>query len=1064
MKDYKAVVFLFILTLISSCVSQQEADEMLGTRSAADTSGAGSGAGVGSGIIDPKILKLVDATNNPIDGVYLNVGVPLVIRAATFDFNDQFIEYAPVSWSIIGSTVTNANFPASNLIVDPMDASKATLTPTTVGTLAIDGVYTGTDNTVVVGSHRTGTIYATSSQTVDSLAIVAGDNQSIIVDTNLSTDIKVRALDQFAQPIAGALLEIDVVQGGGAIVGANQVVTDAAGDAIFSAKTGTVIGAGINIYRVRSVPLPAIFVYITATGLPGVQHHLAITTQPGLANQTTSFGTQPVVEVQDVFNNKLTVAGNMVMSKIAGAGLLSGTSTLAFTNGLATYTNLSWDTQENNVQLRASYNGLTIDSSLFNVGQSIPGSCVATNAQFRTQEGGCKDLVSGIVWSSLSSGTMIWDDAIWDPVTNVGSVAADVNDFGRTNDYDEGVPFTTTDGSIVSYCKSLNEGGYNDWRMPTFAEMQDVSSRSGKDYLRTVANSFYHSGSSSTTALQTYSVNIVTGVLLLATKATARNVFCVRSGTRSATAPTKIVVVSGPTNYSRNVANTTSLVVQIQNASNNNVHLGGITLTLTSSIGNVTVGSTAVTTIKGTATFTNVTLDTAGASTLTISYNGGGLYSLTAATRNVTVNPYKQYCLINDAFTSTADGGCKDLGTGLIWAAVSTVTMNWYNAVWDSLKTGSPVQDADDNGRTNDYGEDCTPTTSCDDNANGASQVAAYCKNLNEGGCTDWRLPSLAELTTLLNNTNYLRLPDSSLGWVWSGDVDTTVRKMIFHLLTGAISDATAVSSYYTMCVRGGFGAAASINVIAQPRFIKPLVTDYPLLSIQLKDSLGNNMTAEKTITISSGTLTIGGTTTFTTDKMGYGTTNAFTINNVAGTHTITLSTPGFPSTNITVTTRTTAGKSNCYPETVRFISQNGGCHDVVTGLVWGAPTTTARTWYQAIWDSALGGNVAPDGDDGAEVNDYDNAAGANPDSSTVNYCHDLVEGGFTNWRVPTSSELMDLLLNASANIILPKPINSYFHTSTTTGNDFVAIHAYTWATANGGKGVNYYTMCVRNN
>jgi hypothetical protein len=66
-----------------------------------------------------------------------------------------------------------------------------------------------------------------------------------------------------------------------------------------------------------------------------------ITTQPAGAFTGTVFSTQPVVKITDASGNTITSStANVVASIASGTGTLSGTTTVAAVNGVATFTNL----------------------------------------------------------------------------------------------------------------------------------------------------------------------------------------------------------------------------------------------------------------------------------------------------------------------------------------------------------------------------------------------------------------------------------------------------------------------------------------------------------------------------------------------------------------------------------------------------------------------------------------------------------------------------------------------------------------------------------------------------
>ena len=129
---------------------------------------------------------------------------------------------------------------------------------------------------------------------------------------------------------------------------------------------------------------------------------------------------------------------------------------------------------------------------------------------------------------------------------------------------------------------------------------------------------------------------------------------------------------------------------------------------------------------------------------------------------------------------------------------------------------------------------------------------------------------------------------------------------------------------------------------------------------------------------------------------------------------------------------------NTCAVDDAAFITSTGGCKQVSTGKVWSLPSTTTMTWMDAIWDSTLAANAAADADDASRTNDYDPATvlTGNTDSSTMNYCHALSEGGKTDWRVPTCAEIVQLYAGGAGakthfNTNSNSFFNNYFFTST---------------------------------
>ena len=103
---------------------------------------------------------------------------------------------------------------------------------------------------------------------------------------------------------------------------------------------------------------------------------LGFTSQPGGAYKGTTFTQQPIVAVQDVGGNTvLSYSGNVTIAigTNPAAGILSGTTSISISNGVATFTNLSIDKAGTGYTLTATCSSLSQSTSaLFNVNYPAP--------------------------------------------------------------------------------------------------------------------------------------------------------------------------------------------------------------------------------------------------------------------------------------------------------------------------------------------------------------------------------------------------------------------------------------------------------------------------------------------------------------------------------------------------------------------------------------------------------------------------------------------------------------------------------------------------------------------
>ena len=159
---------------------------------------------------------------------------------------------------------------------------------------------------------------------------IAGDLQSGIVNAALATPPRVRLVDQFGNPVAGASVTFAVAAGGGSVGGASQT-TDTSGAATVGSWTlGTATGP--NGLTATAGSLSATF---NATGLAGAPAQIAVLAGDGqTALVNTLLPIAASVIVRDQFNNA--VPGVGVTFVASGNGVVTGGSPTTDLGGVAT--------------------------------------------------------------------------------------------------------------------------------------------------------------------------------------------------------------------------------------------------------------------------------------------------------------------------------------------------------------------------------------------------------------------------------------------------------------------------------------------------------------------------------------------------------------------------------------------------------------------------------------------------------------------------------------------------------------------------------------------------------
>lgn len=122
------------------------------------------------------------------------------------------------------------------------------------------------------------------------------------------------------------------------------------------------------------------------------------------------------------------------------------------------------------------------------------------------------------------------------------------------------------------------------------------------------------------------------------------------------------------------------------------------------------------------------------------------------------------------AFLDNGDGTIKDSRTNLVWQKQDDgTTRRWEDAV-------------------------------------------TYCEGLSLGGQTDWRLPNIKELKTIVYNTKYnpaidtTYFPNTHATIYWSSTYIYTSNGSAqeVHFYYGDVTGAPLSNNYYVRCVRGG--------------------------------------------------------------------------------------------------------------------------------------------------------------------------------------------------------------------------------------------------------------------
>jgi hypothetical protein len=234
--------------------------------------------------------------------------------------------------------------------------------------------------------------------------------------------------------------------------GTCALAASAAGEVTIAGLTnpsaGTYVASGFSVKTATDAsaanPASSIDIFGSAT-------QVVFTTQPGGGTAGTSWSTQPVLTVEDSGSRKVANYGSNVTVAIkAGTGAagaaLSGTTTVAATNGVATFSGLSIDKASTTYQLHATSGALTAaDSSTFTIS--------AASAQTIALNGG--NAQSATVNTNVATApSVLVTDAYGNPVSGVSVTFA----------------VTGGGGSVTGGSQSTNSSGIatvGSWKLGT---------------------------------------------------------------------------------------------------------------------------------------------------------------------------------------------------------------------------------------------------------------------------------------------------------------------------------------------------------------------------------------------------------------------------------------------------------------------------------------------------------------------------------------------------------------------------------------------------------------------
>jgi uncharacterized repeat protein (TIGR03803 family) len=435
------------------------------------------------------------------------------------------------------------------------------------GGLYMDGLGNLFGTTEAGGSSSDGSIYELSSTTALNFAANI-PNSGIGTLASISVDVK----DQYGNIETGfnSNVTLAVATGPGTLTGTTTVAAvngvatftnvalGTAGTYTLSANDGTDPIATSNSFTISSSPAAKV----------------AFHTQPSTVTAGVAESPAVVVYVEDSSGNLETSdTSNVTLAINTGPGAISGTTTVAAVGGVATFSNIKFNTS-------GSYTLTASDASL----------TTATSNSFTVNPAAASKLAYSVQPSNASTGVAISP-----------AIVVDVEDaFGN---------IVTGNSSNVTLSTNTGPGAVSG--TATVAASAGVA---------TFNNIILNTAG-------TYTLAAKDGALTQANSS---------SFTVSSIPPNKVVYSVQPSNVTAGVVDSPSIVVDLEDPSNNLLTSDNSNVTLSVASGPGSIGgTTTVAASGGVATFSNITFNTAGTYTLTAS---DGSYT-PATSSSFTVSP-----------------------------------------------------------------------------------------------------------------------------------------------------------------------------------------------------------------------------------------------------------------------------------------------------------------------------------------------------------------------------------------------------------------------------------------
>ena len=750
---------------------------------------------------------------------------------------------------------------------------------------------TGTAGDRTLGFSSAGLTGATSSV----ITITAGAPSQLAIATQPSAVAQtgvafaqqpvIQLRDASSNPVsqAGVVVTASISSGGGTLGGTATASTNGSGVATFTnlSITGTAGDRTLLFVATGFTSVTSGTVTITAGGAT----QLSITTQPSASAQSgVAFAQQPVIQLRDGASNPVSQAGVVVTANIAsGGGSLGGAAT-ATTNasGTATFSNLS-------------INGITGNRTL---SFSAPGVTSVTSATISLSPGPATQLgITTQPSASAQSGVAFGQQ----PAVQLRDAAGNA---------------VSQAGVAVTASIATGPGG-------TLAGATTVTT--GANGVATFANL------SLSGATGSYTLGFASTGLASATS----SAIAVSSGAGST-----LGITTQPSASAQNGATLAQQpVIQLRDGSNNPVAQAGVVVTATIQTGGGSLGGTptATTNASGVATFSNLSI-TGTAGDRTLLFAAAGYVSVASGTITITAGPATQLTITTQPSATAPSGAAlaqqpvlqlRDASgnavsqAGIVVTAVIATGGGTLGGSLTATTSASGVATFTNLSITGTAGDRTLGFS-----ATGVTGATSNAISITTGGATQLGITTQPSATAqsgaAFAQQPVIQLRDGANTPVSQAGVVVTVAiasggGTLGGTLT-ATTNASGVATFTNLSITGtignrtlGFsapgltgatsntinitpGAASQLGITTQPSANATSGVAFPQQPvIQLRDGGANAVSQAGvvvTASIATGTGTLGGTVTATTNASGVASFTNLSLTGASGNFTLNFAAP----------------------------------------------------------------------------------------------------------------------------------------------------------------------------